>query len=207
MPSWPMATRKRGGILTNMVTGIRDPWGGPMTHRDLDDTPDDGNRYEVIDGELHVTPFPTTGHQKVVTELLFLLRLHVGEEGLGDVFVSGLKVVLDEHTGVGPDLVYIATEQAGGLRRDGYHGPPALVVEVLSSKPTLDTKVKRGTYARAGIRHHWIVDPEERILREYCLEGTEYVVRAEVRDDDEFRPELFPRLAIPLGRLWIDLPA
>jgi Uma2 family endonuclease len=199
-----MATRKRGGILTNMVTGIRDPWGGPMTVRDLDDTPDDGNRYEVIDGELHVTPFPTTGHQKVAGELYFLLRLHVGARGLGDVFFSGLKVVLDELTGVGPDIVYIAKEQSGGIRRDGYHGPPTLVVEVLSSKPSLDTKVKRGKYARAGIQNYWIVDPDARTLLDYSLAGDDYELRGQHRGDETFRPVLFPGLEIPLGQLWFD---
>ncbi len=169
--------------------------------------PDDGSRYEVIDGELQVTPFPTTGHQKVSGELFFLLRLHVGEKGLGDVFFSGLKVVLDEHTGVGPDLVYIAREQAGGTRWDGYYGSPTLVVEVLSSKHSLDTKVKRSKYARAGIRYYWIVDPEARALLEYRLEGDDYVLRSEHRGDEPFSPELFPGLIIPLGQLWFEPPS
>lgn len=185
-----------------MVTGIRDSLDRLWTHRDLDDTPDDGNRYEVIDGKLHVTPLPTTWHQRVISQLALLVGQHVMDEGLGEAFVSGLKVVLDEHTGVGPDLVYIARDQADGIRRDGYHGPPALVVEVLSSKPSLDTVVKRDKYARAGIHYYWIVDPDARTLAEYRLDGAEYVIVAELSGDDPFRPELFPRLAIPLGRLW-----
>lgn len=190
-----------------MVTGIRDPWAGPLTYRDLDDTPDDGNRYEVIDGELHVTPFPTTAHQRAVTRLVSLLDQHVTAEGIGEVFTSGLKVVLDELTGVGPDLVYIEKQQASGIRRDGYYGPPALVVEVLSSKPSLDTKVKRSKYARAGIRHYWIVDPDARTLLEYRLAGDDYQLRGQHRGDDAFAPELFPGLIIPLGQLWPDVRA
>jgi Uma2 family endonuclease len=185
-----------------MVTGIRDPWAGPLTHRDLDDTPDDGNRYEVIDGTLYVSPFPKTGHQRAVTQLVTLLTQHVLETGTGEVFTSGLKVVLDEYTGVGPDVVYVAKDHAEAIREDGYYGPPALVVEVLSSKPSLDTKVKRAKYARSGIRYYWIVDPEARVLREYRLEGGDYTLAAEARHDDEFRPELFSGLVIPLGRLW-----
>jgi Uma2 family endonuclease len=188
--------------LSPVITGIRDPLDRLWAHRDLDDTPDDGNRYEVIDGKLYVTPFPTIGHQRAVTRLVLLVGQHVMEQELGEVFVSGVKVVLDELTGVGPDVVFIAKEQAEGIQRDGYHGPPALVVEVLSSKPSLDTKVKRDKYARAGIRYYWIVDPVARILREYRLDGAEYVLRAEVSGEDEFRPELFPRLALPLGCLW-----
>jgi Uma2 family endonuclease len=185
-----------------MVTGIRDPLDRLWTHRDLDDTPDDGHRYEVIDGKLHVTPLPTAWHQRVISQLHLIVGNHVAEKGLGEVFVPGLKVVLDEHTGVAPDLVYVAKEHAGGLQRDGFHGPPSLVVEVLSSRPTLDTVVKRDKYAWAGIRHYWIIDPDARTLAEYRLEGGAYVVVAERGGDDTFEPELFPGLAIPLGRLW-----
>jgi Uma2 family endonuclease len=190
--------------LSTMVTGIRDPWAGPLPHRDLHDTPDDGNRYEVIDGELHVTPFPTTAHQRAVTRLVSLLDHHVTAQSCGEVFTSGLKVVLDEHTGVGPDLVYIAREHAEGTRRDGYYGPPTLVVEVLSSKPSLDTRVKRSKYARAGIRYFWIVDPDARELVEYRLEGDDYQPVSRHGGDETFSPELFPGLTIPLGQLWFE---
>jgi Uma2 family endonuclease len=202
-----MAPCDGGGIVSNVITGIRDPLAGPLTHRDLDDTPDDGNRYEVIDGELYVSPFPMTAHQQATTELVVILAQHARETGIGQVFASGLKVVLDELTGVGPDVVYIAREQVDGLRRDGFYGPPELVVEVLSSKPSLDTKVKRDKYARAKIRYYWIVDPEERTLSEFRLEGGAYVLNAQVGGDAAFQPQLFPRLTIPLGRLWLDLPA
>jgi Uma2 family endonuclease len=175
-----------------------------MTQRDLDDTPDDGNRYEVIDGVLYVTPFPTTAHQSAVTNIVALLVQHVFDAGSGKVFTSGLKVVLDEPTGVGPDVVYLANERMAGLRADGYYGAPDMVVEVLSSRPALDTQIKKDKYARAGIRYYWIVDAAKRTLWEYRLAEGAYVLVTEARGEDEFRPELFPGLAILLGRLWLD---
>jgi Uma2 family endonuclease len=75
-----------------------------LTQRDLDYTPEDGNLYEVIDGELSVTPFPGFAHQRVISKLFGALYGHVAERALGEVFTSGLKVVLGEPTGVGPDL-------------------------------------------------------------------------------------------------------
>jgi Uma2 family endonuclease len=201
-----MAPEPGGGIVSNVITGIRDPLAGPLTHRDLDDTPDDGNRYEVIDGALHVTPLPFTAHQATAGELFAILHAHVKARGLGRVFSSGLKVVLDQLTGVGPDLVYIANDQLSGLKRDGYHGAPSLVVEVLSSKPHLDTKVKREKYARAGIQYYWIVDPDRRTLSEFRLEGNDYALLGRLGGDALFHPQLFPGLAISLGELWIDLP-
>ena len=145
-----------------------------LSQRDLDFTPDDGNLYEVINGVLHVTPFPGYAHQNAVTELLRILGNHVHRDKLGKVFASGLKVVLAEPTGVGPDIVFVATEHMGHMRDDGFYGAPDLVVEVLSSKPQLDRFVKRQAYASAGIANYWIVDPQARSLEALRLEGDRY---------------------------------
>jgi len=202
MGSCAMARMTGGGTLKTVLSKPRDPFDQPLTQRDLDDTPDDGNRYEVIEGKLYVTPFPDHAHQRAGTQLVAILVQHVSEQGLGEVFMSGLKVVLDEPTGVGPDVVYIARERMGGMRPDGYYGAPDLLVEVLSSRPSLDTKIKKDKYASAGVRYYWIADPAGRTLWEYRLERGAYTLVAEVSGDDRFRPELFPRLEIALGRLW-----
>jgi Uma2 family endonuclease len=180
-----------------------DPYDRPLTHHDLDDTPDDGNRYELIDGTLYVSPFPTSAHQHVITRLVVILGSYVQERQLGKVFISGLKVVLDERTGVGPDLVYISRTRLDGLAKDGYYGAPDLLVEVLSSKPGLDTQVKKAKYARAGVPHYWIIDPERRLVTIYRLEGSRYRRAAEHRDENTFEHELFPGLSISLEDLWL----
>ncbi len=122
---------------------------------------------------------------------------------MGKVFPAGLKVVLDEPTGVGPDLVYVSAARMHHMRRDGYYGPPDLVVEILSSKPQLDRILKLSKYAQAGVAHYWIVDPEERVLDVYRLEGGRYSRVIELRDQAVFTPELFPGLAIELRELWV----
>ena len=177
--------------------------GRPLTHRDLDDTPDDGSRWEVIDGILHVTPFPSVAHQRAATRLTSLLDVYVRAAGVGEVFTAGLKVVLDEPSGVGPDVVFVATARLDGLRDDGFYGAPDLVVEVLSSKPGLDRFVKFQKYATAGVVHYWIVDPVGRELTAYRLEAGQFRLVAEVRGAATFQPELFPGLSIALSELWM----
>jgi Uma2 family endonuclease len=181
---------------------LSDPDDRPLTHRDLDHTPDDGNRYELIDGELYVSPCPSTAHQNVIRVLLLLLGSHIRQHGLGRIFPSGLKVVLDEPTGVGPDLVYISKARLHALLADGYHGAPELLVEVLSSKPALDVLIKKQKYARSGMPHYWIIDPDRRSVHAYELEGDRYSLRAEATGESVFEPSLFPGLAIPLAELW-----
>lgn len=185
-----------------MTSATAEPRQG-LTHRDLDDTPDDGNRWEVIDGELHVSPQPTPAHQNAVTRLTTVLDTHARAHSLGKVFASAIKVVLDQPTGVGPDLVFISNARLDGLQDDGFYGAPDLIVEVVSSKPALDRIVKRDKYARAGVPHYWIVDPVRRTLEAYKLDGAKYGLPRELVGADRFEPELFPGLVIGLDELWL----
>ncbi len=175
----------------------------PLTHRDLDDLPEDDRfRYEVIDGELYVAPFPFVAHQTVVTELLLFVGMYLEAHPVGEVFTSNTKVVLDDLTGVGPDIVYVSRERLGDMKRDGFYGPPDLVVEVTSSKPGLDRVVKHRKYAKSGIPHYWIIDPEKRTLEAFELKAKRYKLVTSAKGGEVFSPKLFPGLAIPLARLW-----
>jgi Uma2 family endonuclease len=175
----------------------------PLTHRDLDDLPEnDGERYEVIDGELYVSPFPFIAHQQAASELFGFLWAYLERQPLGRVFTSNTKIVLDEPTGVSPDVVFISSRNPGALRQDGFYGAPDLMVEVTSSKPNLDRVIKYRKYAAAGVPHYWIVDPMDRTLEAFELGGGRYHLAVSARGDETFSPALFPGLSIPLGRLW-----
>ncbi len=168
-----------------------------LTHRDLDELPEnDGERYEVVDGELYVASFPFVAHQRVATQLLAMIAVYLDAHPLGEVFTSNTKVVLDDFTGVGPDLVYVSRERMDGLKPDGFYGPPDLVVEVVSSKPKLDRVIKHRKYAAAGVPNYWIVDPGARTLEVFELKGRRYK-RTTVEGGATFSPKLFPGLAIP----------
>ncbi|MPZ15118.1 MAG: Uma2 family endonuclease [Chloroflexi bacterium] len=123
-----------------------------LTADDIWETPVDGNRYEVIDGELYVTPPPLEQHQRGASALHGYLWQHVRERRLGRVYSAPIAVVLDEETGVQPDVVYVANERRDIIAERGIEGAPDLVVEVLSrSTQVRDRGVKMARYARAGI--------------------------------------------------------
>lgn len=174
----------------------------PLTFHDLDETPDDGNRYEVIDGVLYVSPFPSYPHQHAVDQLVFLLTTFVREHNLGRVHSGGLKVVLDVPTGVGPDVVFISTARLVDMREDGFHGVPDLLVEVVSSKPALDRIVKFGTYAAAGVPHYWIVDPKDRRIDEFVLTGGRYA-RGATATEGRFTPNTPLGFSLDATELWL----
>ncbi len=175
----------------------------PLTHRDLDDLPEDDRvRYEVIDGEFYMAPFPFIAHQQAVTALVVILWAYLKQHPIGRVLTSNTKVVLDELTGVGPDVVYVTRENMGTVREDGIYGPPDLMVEVTSSKPNLDRVVKYRKYASAGVRSYWIIDPPARTLEVFELSGKRYKKAVAVKDGEAFAPAMFPGLVISLAELW-----
>jgi Uma2 family endonuclease len=130
-------------------------FGRPFTRADLDAMPDDGRRYELIDGVLVVSAAPGLRHQVAVVELSFLLR---GACPPGfRVLVAPFAVVLADDTELQPDL--LVARRTDLTERD-LPRPPVLAVEVLShSTRFIDRNVKRARFERAGVPTFWIVEP------------------------------------------------
>jgi Uma2 family endonuclease len=133
------------------------------TAREIRDFPDDRVRYEVIRGELFVTPAPGLRHQHAVLELAVLLRDYVERHALGTVVVAPFEVELTEDSAVQPDVLVILADRARLLTTKRMMGAPSLAVEVISytSKRT-DRLQKRRLYQEEGVLDYWVVDPKER---------------------------------------------
>jgi Uma2 family endonuclease len=170
---------------------------------DIWETPDDGKRYEVIDGDLYVTPPPSWGHQVGVGGLYYLLAGHVRARELGYVVPAPVGVVLDEHNGIQPDIVFVSRGRSEIIQERGVFGSPDLVVEFLSpSTRSRDRTVKKRRYAAAGVPHYWMGDPRTRMLETHRLRGDVYQLTGTYGPGDIYRPELFPGLAIPIDEIW-----
>ena len=115
--------------------------------------PDDGNRHEIIEGEWFMTPPPNLGHQGTVGNADRLLGNHIEKKDLGWLFVAPAAVFLGKHDIVEPDLFFVAKERRSILRKDGVHGAPDLVIEVLSPSTAMyDRNEKLALYQRSGVR-------------------------------------------------------
>ena len=166
------------------------------------ESPDDGLRYEVIEGELHVSPSPTFEHQRVLNRLGFRVSQYVYERNLGEVVQAPTGIALDDENGVQPDLIYISHERAHLISVRGIEGAPDLVVEVLSpSTRAIDRGKKLRRYASSSVPHYWIVDPRTHILEAYRLGEGSYELVGEFGPGSVFRPSLFPGLEIPIDDL------
>jgi Uma2 family endonuclease len=130
--------------------------------------PDDGKRYEVVDGELFVTPSPTWNHQDAVGELFVALRAYCRAAGLGHAAVSPADIELDPRTLVQPDVFVVPLNE--GRRPKNWEDIRGLllVVEVLSpSTARADRSVKRRRFQRAGVPEYWIVDVDARLIERW----------------------------------------
>ena len=125
--------------------------------------PDDGNRYEVIDGVLYMSTAPSAFHQWVIHQAVRALFAQVEDTGVGVVLWAPIGLFMPGSDPVQPDILVMRTGDLGMVRDRRVYGPPALLVEVISpSNPEQDLEVKRGAYARAGVPEYWIVRPAER---------------------------------------------
>ena len=131
----------------------------------LDALPDDGQRYELIDGVLHVTPSPNEGHQDVARDLCGRLSAYFAGSDIGKVMISPSDVWRGERrrNRVQPD-VYVVKRIDGKRAPYPYHLRDLLLaVEIVSpSNPLLDYQIKRDLYLREGVGEYWVVHPDAR---------------------------------------------
>ncbi|MEZ4862202.1 MAG: Uma2 family endonuclease [Caldilineaceae bacterium] len=180
------------------------PRQGAWTYADYLRLPDDGNRYEIIQGVLHVANAPTPEHQYTVTELIFYLRQYVAAHPLGIVLTAPIEVHLSETTRpVQPDLIFVANDRQPPPGQGFIDGAPALIVEVVS--PTSirrDRKIKFDLYEEAGVAEYWIVDPRTRSVEVYTWSNGEYALFGQFIADELTQSKRLPGLSIPTNRLF-----
>lgn len=154
-----MLTRhKRRGQLVGMPSSVR-----LYTVQDVRAMPDDGLRYETIDGELFVTPAPGTRHQAVLRELVVALAAYVKRYSLGVLYFAPTDVVLGPLTLIEPDLLFVRESRRHLITDRELTGAPDLAVEILSpSTARTDRGRKRALYQNAGVAEYWVVDIEQR---------------------------------------------
>lgn len=173
----------------------------PMTFEDLLTTPDDGQRYEIVHGEMIATASPTPFNVLIAAEIAHVLEQFVRERKLGTLFPSHVDVRFSEHDILEPDLCFVSNERSGIIGERMLEGAPDIVIEVLSpSTRRFDLVSKRAVYTMGGVREYWIVDPETRSIRVIAIEGGRSL--EVVQPADRVRSLLFPDLVLMLDDVF-----
>jgi Uma2 family endonuclease len=144
------------------------------TYEDYLKTPEN-ERYELIEGELIMTPSPVPKHQRISGKIEFELRKYVRENNLGEVFDAPCDVVLDNENVVQPDIMFIAKDRLHIIGEKNIQGAPDLVIEIISEDSAYrDMVQKKKLYARFDVKEYWIVIPEEELIEIYVLKESIY---------------------------------
>ncbi len=176
-----------------------------MTVEDLDAMPEDGNRYEVIEGELFVSRTPGLPHQLVTANIIGCFLKYLDENPIGRI-VPTPGLILSKYSGVIPDLVFYSHERGKEIiANDRLNAAPESVIEILSpgsENISLDRIAKRQLYAKHAVSEYWIVDSENRSVEVYRLRNQSLELAAALRDKDEVISPSLPGFVCPLTKIF-----
>jgi len=178
----------------------------PWTSSDLELLPDDGKRYEIIDGELYVSSPNHLRHQAACGEILVEVKKWKADTGIGHaVFAPGL--IFSQYEDVAPDVVWISNERlAVGLDENGHlRIAPELISEVLTpgeEDEHRDRVVKLGLYSRRGIREYWIVNWQERWIEVYRQEQAHLRLVNRLIESETLESPLLPGFSCSVAELF-----
>lgn len=173
-----------------------------MTYELYAAMPDDGRRYEIIEGTMEMmSPGPSTTHQAVSGELEFIMKQSCKSDYV--IYDAPLDVILSQTTVLQPDILMIHRSRLHIVTNRGIEGPPDLVVEIVSPGSRKRDKVdKMNTYAKHSIPEYWIVDIEARTLEQYHLLGDRYEMYNLYEGDEIVTSDKLPCVSFVLSDIF-----
>ncbi len=175
---------------------------GKMTATEYFLLPDDGKRYELIEGDLCQVTGPNRKHQDISAVLNDILRAEARKIA-ARVYYAPLDVYLSEYTVLQPDLLVVTKERSERLSDRGVEGAPDLVVEIMSpSTSERDKTLKSRLYAQAGVREYWLVSPEAGTIEVLVLGEEGYSVHVRAGRDETVSSTVLPELSFPASAIF-----
>ncbi|MEP7294417.1 MAG: Uma2 family endonuclease [Chloroflexota bacterium] len=181
---------------------MRGPTQGNWTYNDWENLPDDGNRYEIIEGVIYVTTAPSNFHQWIISRLITYVGVPADQHGLAFWSTAPHGVLMPGSDPVQPDFMIILKEHASIIRDRRIHGVPDLIVEVISpGSAAYDEGVKLEAYANAGVPEYAVINPATRKLRLYTLE-----IPGEFGEGDTLSFGCLPDISLNVSDLFANAP-
>ncbi len=172
------------------------------TYEDYLKTPDD-ERYELIEGDMLMTPSPITEHQRISRKLTVQLSIYVDKYNLGEIFVAPYDVYLDNENVVQPDILFISKDKLNIIGEKNIQGAPDLVIEIISeSNAYRDLVQKKKLYARFQVKEYWIVIPGEELIEIYTIKDNTYTLYKTYTKNDTLASPLIKDLSIELKNIF-----
>lgn len=174
-----------------------------FTWSDYQLLPENDKRYEIMDGDLTMTPSPNTRHQMVLLNLATILKSFVEHQHLGQIFIAPYDVVLSKYDVVQPDIIFITTRHTDRVKSTHLEGEPDLVIEIMSTGTLQRDRIfKRKLYAIHGVSEYWLVHPEKETVQVLRREKGDFKSVAELTVADRLTSPLLPGLEIQLKAIF-----
>lgn len=163
----------------------------------------DDKRYELIDGELIMTPSPVTRHQRISRKIEFMLEKFITEDNLGEVFYAPYDVYLDETNVVQPDILFVSIDRLNIIGEKNIQGAPDLTIEIVSENSAYrDMVIKKKLYSKYGVKEYWIVIQETEEIEVYILKGNTYQLDMTYSKESTLESPLIKGLKIELKEIF-----
>ena len=182
---------------------VEGPGQGNWTYEEYAAMPDDGKRYQIVDGVLFMSPSPNRWHQETVGAIFAYLRDHTIRKKLGKVYVAPFDVELNPKTVVQPDVLVILNAHIERILDTRIIGAPDLVVEVASPGTTgFDRRQKQDAYALAGVPEYWIVDSASHTVELLTLEHNAYHSLGIFQEQQTLPSTVVPEFSVPVEQFF-----
>ncbi len=179
------------------------PHQGGWTYEMYAALPDDGRRYEVVQGVLMMSPAPEVSHQGIIQRISRYLDERIFTPHLGLVLTGPTDVKLAIDTVVQPDVLVLLKEHLARIQEKHIAGNPDLAVEVISpGSATYDRLVKYHVYEQAGVPEYWLVNSKKQTVEVFVLEGSQYRSPGALHGEQLLQSKVIPEPAIPVGQFF-----
>ncbi|MBA4149193.1 MAG: Uma2 family endonuclease [Verrucomicrobia bacterium] len=174
-----------------------------ITRHDYEQLPEGSPRYQLIAGDLVISPSPGRSHQQIVGNIHSILDRYLEVNQTGEAFLAPFDVFLSDINVYQPDVLFIRNENLSIVTEHGIEGGPDLVIEILfPGTARFDRGSKRKVYARTGVKELWLVDPETNRIEVFHLTEDAETPVGTYGTDSVFQSSLLPGLEISAARVF-----
>ncbi len=195
-------------IPTDVGSSVRGPMQGKWTYADWERLPNDGSRYEIIEGVLYMTTAPSFFHQWIIQRFYRKVGIPAEDAGLAICALAPVGLIMPGCDPVQPDFVLVLKQNAAIIHDRRIRGVPDLIVEVISpGSAAYDEGVKLEAYAQAGVPEYVVIEPAERKLRLYALDELgKYANPREFGEGDSLSFACLPDIRLNVSDLFANAP-
>ena len=175
----------------------------PLTVHDYRELPDGPPYFQLIEGEIYMSPSPNWFHQQIITNLAQIFLRYLDKKDIGKIFFAPLDTYLTDLNVYHPDLLFVSNQRRSLLGEHGVDGAPDFVVEVLSPRTArFDRGPKRDIYGRTGVQELWIIDPELKTVQVFRFAESADAPVATYGIEQGFSSPIFPGVAIAVAEIF-----